>query len=189
MDPAAQLQPYLRGGEQLLWAGRPDPRVWLTSADIFLIPFSILWSTFAVFWEVGATSRGGGVFPSVLGIPLVVAGLYFVFGRFVYKQYRKRRTVYGITSQRAIALVLPGTVVDAPLAHEAVAIRRSRDARHASVFIGPAQRIRPGADWFYANTGLEAMGRSAVPFAFYDVADPEIMLSALDQARGGQFSA
>jgi len=40
------------------------------------------------------------------------------------------------------------------------------------------------ATWHYANTGLDPLARSAnQPFAFYDVADPEAMLAALDQAR------
>jgi hypothetical protein len=44
VDAAAQLQldPHLRAGERLLWCGRPDPRVWLTPAGGFLIPFSML---------------------------------------------------------------------------------------------------------------------------------------------------
>jgi hypothetical protein len=42
VDPAAQLQLYLRPGEQLLWSGRPDPNVRFTPADAFLVPFSIL---------------------------------------------------------------------------------------------------------------------------------------------------
>jgi hypothetical protein len=186
MDPAAQLQPYLRGGEQLLWSGQPDPRVWLTPADAFMIPFSILWAAFAIFWEAGVISSRDGAFGAVLGTPLIPLGLYLVFGRFVYKHHRKQRTVYGITSQRAITVVAPRTVLYTPLAYEPVTIQRSRDARHASVFIGRQSAPYPGSIWLYADTGFV---RGPRPFAFYDVAEPEAMLSALDQARGGQFTA
>jgi hypothetical protein len=79
MDPLAQLQPCLRPGEQLLWHGRPDPRVWFAPADAFLIPFSILWCAFAVFWEASAAGAGP-VFAALWGIPFVVAGLYLSSG-------------------------------------------------------------------------------------------------------------
>jgi hypothetical protein len=186
MDPAAQLQPYLRGVEQLLWAGRPDPQVWFTSMDLFLVPFSILWAAFAIYWEVGVIISPGGAFFIIPGIPPVALGLYLTFGRFVYKQYRKRRTVYGITSQRVIVLVAPRVFADAPLPYEPLTIRRSRDTRHASLVI-----YRPPVTWFVnrtppcwidANTGF--LSRSPREFAFYDVADPQAMLGALDQARG-----
>jgi len=37
---------------------------------------------------------------------------------------------------------------------------------------------------YYANTGMELFARNVgLPFAFYDVADPDAMLRALDQAR------
>ena len=199
MDAAAQLQlePYLRPGERLLWCGRPDPQVWFTPADGFLIPFSILWTSFAIFWEIGvSTSSGGSPVGAVFGVPFLAIGAYMVLGRFLYKRYRKKRTFYGITAQRAMIFVAPGALADMPLLQQPANIRRSRDGRHASVVIGPvpAPRRRAGslrtrsASWvYYANTGTEPLARGVVmPFAFYDVADGDAMLSALDQARAGQ---
>jgi hypothetical protein len=182
MDPAAQLQlePYLRAGERLLWCGRPDPRVWLTPADGFLIPFSIVWTSFAIFWEIGVSASGGSPFAIVFGAPFLAIGAYMVFGRFLYKSYRKKRTFYGITAQRSMILVTPGTLTDMPLLQQPASIRRSRDGRHASVVIGPAPaprratsfRARSAAWAQYANTGTKPLARGAVmPFAFYDVAD------------------
>jgi hypothetical protein len=186
MDPAAQLQPYLRGAEQLLWAGRPDPQVWFTSMDLFLVPFSILWAAFAIYGEVGVIISRAGPLPIIWGIPFVALGLYLTFGRFAYKQYRKRRTVYGITSQRAMVLLAPRVFADTPLPYEPVTIRWSRDTRHASLVIDDPPVTwfsvnRPPA-WIDANTGFLARGPRK--FAFYDVADPQAMLGALDQARG-----
>jgi hypothetical protein len=190
----AQLQPYLRPGEQLLWSGRPDPDVRLTPADGFLIPFSILWTSFALFWEIGvATADNTSPIGAVFGIPFLAVGCYMVAGRFIYKRYRKQRTAYGITPQRALIAVGPGTLADVPLAGQPVTISRSRDLRHASVTFGSPQ-ARPAArwprsygnTWLYANTGTELFMRSAtLPFAFYDVAQPDAMLAALDQVRAG----
>ena len=77
-----------------------------------------------------------------------------------------------------------------PLPHQPVTVRRARDGRHASVVFGTTagpgrgSAFRNSASWHYANTGMDLLARGAsLPFAFYDVADPDAMLAALDQAR------
>jgi hypothetical protein len=184
------LQSNLRDNEQLLWYGVPDQRVWFAPADTFLIPFSILWCGFAIFWESSVVAGGGPAFFAAWGIPFIAMGIYFVVGRFAYKRYRKGRTVYGITSRRAL-IIGPRTFADLPLRQQPVTVRKTRDGRHASVQfgspsdpgLGRAFRGAAGSS-FYANTGMEPLARGASqPFAFYDVADPDTMLAALDQAR------
>jgi len=189
MDPLVELQTHLRADEQLLWHGVPDQRVWLAPADTFLIPFSIMWCAFAVFWESTVVADRGPVFAEVWGVPFVAAGAYFVVGRFAYKRYHKGRTAYGITSRRAL-IAEPRCFSDISLHHQQVTVKRARDGRHASIFFGPGTgpvrgfASRNSMTWHYANTGLEPLARGGgLPFAFYDVADPDGMLAALDQAR------
>jgi hypothetical protein len=188
MDPYQQVQQLLRDDEQLLWHGVPDPRVWFTQADAFAIPFSLLWCGFAIFWESSVVSGGGPVFARLWGIPFVLMGLYFAFGRFFYKAYSKRRTAYAITSQRAI-LIGPRRFMDLPLENQPITVNRSRDGGHASVVIGNTVMLRSGGrrrpmGAQYPNTGLDLFSSNAsLPFAFYDVADPDAMLQALDRAR------
>lgn len=189
MEPLSRLQPFLRDDEQLLWHGAPDPRVLFTSRDLYMIPFSILWCGFAFFLEARVVTSGGPVLSELWGVPFVCVGLYMVFGRFIYKRYRNSRTEYGITTRRAM-IADPRTFRDLPLHDAQVTIRRSGSGGHASVefggsvpsgFFGSSRRSKYA---FYANTGMELLARSAyMPFAFYDVASPEAMLQALDQAR------
>jgi len=191
VDDYAQLQAVLRPGEQLLWCGKPDHRLWFTGADLYLIPFSVLWCSFAIFWEAGASS--GGPFFAVWGVPFIAIGLYMVVGRFFYKHYRKKQTVYGITTQRALVAVGARSLADAPWAHQPVTIRRSQDGTHASVILENTGMTERGFGWrsrgisMPGNTGLEYFpSRGSSPqVAFYDVADAAAMLAALDQARGG----
>lgn len=195
-DPAlpARLQSNLRPGEGLLWCGQPDPSVLFTPADGFLIPFSILWLSFAVFWEAGVWSSGL-LIGRIWGIPFIAIGLYYLVGRFVYKRYRKRRTVYGVTRERAV-IAVGRSFSDMPLKTVSISVHRSRSGRRASVTFGDVagqvqgvsrrlMRRRASYGAFYANTGLELMARGGtlMPFAFYDVAEPDAMLAALDQAR------
>jgi hypothetical protein len=91
-DPRSRILPLLRQGERLLWVGQPDPRVRFTGADAFLVPFSILWGGFAVVWEIMAITRSESPLFVIWGIPFVLLGLYFIFGRFIVKKRRKVAT-------------------------------------------------------------------------------------------------
>ena len=53
------FQSELLQGEKILWVGQPDPSVHFAKADAFLIPFSILWGGFALFWEGAALTAAG----------------------------------------------------------------------------------------------------------------------------------
>jgi Bacterial PH domain len=109
-DPAAELSGELTSGEKLLWTGRPRQGIFFRGTDVLLIPFSLLWGGFAIFWEVGVltatrshpTSDPLGVVFPLFGIPFVAIGLYFIFGRFFADAAQRKRTIYAITNQRVI---------------------------------------------------------------------------------------
>src|SRR5207248_9093079 len=54
-----QFRDELLRDEQVLWVGQPDPRVLFVGADILLIPFSIMFCGFALFWEAGVLASTG----------------------------------------------------------------------------------------------------------------------------------
>jgi hypothetical protein len=180
-DAFARLQPHLRPDERVLWSGGPDPKVWFTRLDLFYVPFSII---FCGFWVVlGALAvrnhEPGETAFLILG---VLAGLYVVLGRFIYKRYRKTRTAYGITSQRALIAVGASVRTKSPLQGQPIWVTRSWNGRHASVEIGGPVGVAIEAS--AANTGLGARPyrRGEIPFTFYDVEHPDVMLNALERA-------
>lgn len=94
----------LTDGELVLWVGQPNPNWLLSSKDLLLVPFSLMWGGFAIFWETGVLI-GGAPFPFGLwGIPFVLIGQYFIWGRFVYKYLRRRQTRYVVTDRRAVVI-------------------------------------------------------------------------------------
>jgi len=100
-EPFALLHAQLRSGESLLWTGRPRQGISLRMADLLLIPFSILWSGSAFWWEYTVIREGVWVF-AVIGMVMVAIGAYFLVGRFLAEAYRRSRTCYGLTDRRVV---------------------------------------------------------------------------------------
>lgn len=99
-------------GESIQWTGRPNPGVIFHKEDWGLIPFSLLWGGFAIFWLLGASGLGNfwtnrpdrtfQWFEFIWGTPFVLAAQYFIWGRFVYSRWKKQRTYYALTNRRAL---------------------------------------------------------------------------------------
>ena len=91
-------------GERLVWTGRPSARRRLAPGDWIVIPFSIVWAGFAVFWEAMAVAAGAPLGFVLFGIPFVVVGLYMLVGRFLFRTWVRQRTFFALTDRRALAL-------------------------------------------------------------------------------------
>jgi hypothetical protein len=102
------VQPELLAGESICWSGQPNTSVIFHKDDFFLIPISLLWGGFAMFWETEVTGlfRQGNpwVFGLLWGIPFVLYGQYIIWGRFLYAAWKKKRTFYAVTTRRVIAV-------------------------------------------------------------------------------------
>lgn len=181
-DDQATISALLRPGERLLWSGRPDPPRHVTGKDAALIPFSILWCGFAIFWEASVLRTGAPLAMALFGIPFVLIGLYFVVGRFVVKARSKKRTRYAVTDRRALIVRDGGSVRDTPVAGQPLSVNRSANGRHASVTIGRTSTGFPfGGLAIWENTGMDLFAGSA-SFSLVDVAEPDAMLGALEHS-------
>jgi Bacterial PH domain len=99
----------LHGEERVLWRGQPDVAAYSLRGAWYLIPFSILWCAFAIFWEASVLLSGKHNWFFVLwGIPFVALGLYMVFGRLLVARAEARRTHFAITDRRV--LIVSGAV-------------------------------------------------------------------------------
>jgi len=168
--------------EPMLWAGRPDAGVLFGRGDRLLVPFTVLWGGFAVFWNVMAWRGHAPVFFRWWGIPFLLAGLYVIVGRFFVKRNRKRRLEYALTSTRAVICDSRGGVRDVPLAHAPIEQSPSRDGRHMTVTFGTSSNGWGGgfgAGRLPANSGLDVFGSNSATPAFVDVADVAGLQAAL----------
>lgn len=92
----------LMRGERMVWSGHPSQGVIFTTYDIFLIPFSILWCGFAIFWTFGVSTVKAPGFFTLWGLMFVAVGLYMVFGRFIFDAWIRRGIGYAITNHRVL---------------------------------------------------------------------------------------
>ncbi len=180
------LQRELFPGERIEWLGQPDPRRWFATADVFLVPFSLLWGGFAIFWEVSVItdSEEGGPFFVLWGIPFVLMGLYFMVGRFFYKAWRKRRTIYAVSDRRVFVVrTAPRPSVSADF------IDRVPTINHTIRTDGSGTVRFGNPSWFgsaYANTGMEFFNGfhgGADAMSFYDLPDAREVVSLLEKLR------
>jgi hypothetical protein len=185
VDAQVRLQTYLQPGEGVLWTGSPNPHRLFSSKDFFLVPFSLMWGGFAIFWEASVLAFGRGanqapVFFALWGIPFVVVGQYFIWGRFLFKRWDRRRTIYAVTNQRVI--VLRGRTLQSIFLSQLPPIVQSSRADGS----GTLEFGSSGGSYGYgvwANTGMDfvAMGRG--PIAFYDIANVTDIYTLINRAR------
>jgi hypothetical protein len=181
-DPIA-----LKAGEQVLWEGQPDPRAHFARWDWFLIPFSIVWAGFTIFWLINAVKTNAPIFAIAIGSTMALFGLYLCIGRFVVKARTKRLTRYWITSSRAV--IRRGTREDSiALNPDAIRMLRSPWSDRVDVHFGRSYGPWAGLGFSrvlgpYANTGLDFfLSFSGAPFAFYDINDGVALREALSAA-------
>lgn len=96
------VRPYLETDETVLWRGKPEKLHLFSSQDVFMIPFSLLWAGFAVFWETTVIVQGAPWFFILFGSFFVLVGLYITVGRFLWRAYVLKRTVYAITDRKVL---------------------------------------------------------------------------------------
>jgi len=112
MDALQALNPfqsYLLPGERIRWTGQPKQGLALSGKDALLIPFSLLWGGFAIFWNVDVwtipdTGQGIDWLFRLWGLPFLIVGLYLIFGRFLHDAVLRRRMHYAVTDQRVLVL-------------------------------------------------------------------------------------
>lgn len=97
------LTERLLAGERLVWSGRPAQGLLLTSRDALLIPFSLMWGGFAVFWETTVLTQpqAPGLF-GLWGVPFVLIALYLVAGRFLLDAWIRAGMLYAVTNKRIL---------------------------------------------------------------------------------------
>src|SRR5262252_3937643 len=149
-DARHALQRELGPQEKLLWASQPRQGILLRSSDALLIPFSLVWAGFAVFWEASVVRTGAPFFFTLWGVPFVLVGIYIVLGRFFVDARQRRHTVYGVTNQRIVIVAgLFGRSVQSLALNALPGLSlNERASGQGTISFGAGQGLwLPGAGW------------------------------------------
>jgi hypothetical protein len=163
----------LLDGETIVWSGRPGQGVRLTSRDGLLIPFSLIWGGFAIFWELTVMQHPAPFFFRLFGVPFVLIGLYFIFGRFLVDSWIRSKTTYAVTNRRIlIARSEPfGKLVSLNLNRLPDVELQEGPTGRGTLRFGPATPV-----WGYRGWGGFAAWTPAL--------DPTPQFIAIDDAQG-----
>jgi hypothetical protein len=172
---AAALRSEPGPGERVLWSGRPGQGLVLHTWDIVMIPFSLMWAGFAVFWEAAALASGAPFFFALWGIPFVLIGLYMVAGRFWVDARQRKRTTYALTNERVIILsgLFSVSVTSLNLRTLPVVTLSARSGGRGTITFGPSTP--------YANIGFGTRGYA--PPAFDRIDDAQSVYRRILQAQ------
>lgn len=169
-DAQMIMQKELDSSERLLWSGTPKQGLTFKGSDAFMIPFSLLWGGFAIFWEYMALTMapkaqnapdGFALLFPLFGIPFVVIGLYMIFGRFVYDSMKRKKTFYGLTDQRAIIVsgVFRKNVKSLNLKTMSDVSLSEKANGHGSIVFGQENQMMS----MFMGGGFPGMGSSTTP--------------------------
>lgn len=90
--------------EAVLWSGVPGQGILFAPRDGLLIPFSLVWGGFALFWETTVLRSGAPAMFVLFGAAFVVIAVFIVFGRFPFDAWLRSRTAYALTDRRVLIL-------------------------------------------------------------------------------------
>ena len=116
------IHALLQPGEYILWEGAPVGGVRLQKSDVFMIPFSVLWCGFAIFWTSVVMRSGAPFFFTLFGLFFVCIGLYITVGRFFTRAHKLGKTAYAVTDKRV--LIVEKNEMNFMLFHQIPALRK-----------------------------------------------------------------
>lgn len=143
-------------GETLLWSGQPLQGWVLESSDWFLVPFSLAWGGFAIFWNAAVWLGGSPLFFKLFGLPFLFVGLFLIAGRFIVDRRNRARTHYAVTDQRLLISEGNGAKIRSFPIDALPAFEMSEEG-------GGQGSIRFGPRPISAQMGMEARGFSGWP--------------------------
>lgn len=168
----------LNEGEKVVWQGQPETNAWFSPADIFLVPLGFLLLALLFLSFMG---NGEGL--SVVGIAIILLGIYVAAGRYIVKYYKKKQTHYAITDRRIMIIVefmgrtVKSTYIDA-LAD--VNVTKQADGVGTITF-GRSSFVSS----IFANSGMDIFGKDGRGelLAFFDIKDAETVARLLETLR------
>jgi hypothetical protein len=181
----SRFQAHLIKGETIHWTDQPRRDVVFTGTDVFLVPFSLLWGGFAIYWELTSIQAGAPTAFSLFGIPFVIFGLYFILGRFLYKDFKKRHTYYAVTNKRVLVItsLWRNSFQEAKISElPSIKYSERRNGVGTIIFQGKSGFLSMFGNYtIYQNTGMDFFGPGTL--SFFDIDNVQEVYLYIQQQR------
>lgn len=99
---ASTAKAQLLSGERIVWEGKPYSGLIFRPIEAFLIPFSLLWGGFALFWNVSVWNTNAELPFKLFGLPFLIMGLYVTVGCFLIDMILRKKMTYFVTDKRVL---------------------------------------------------------------------------------------
>ena len=135
------IKPEFNPEEHLLWSDQPRQGIMFKANDILMIPFSLMWGGFAIFWESSAL-RSNDPIAKLWGILFVLVGLHVIIGRFFVEAWKRKRIFYGVTSKLIVIVsnFFSRRVISLSLRTVSDIILSQKSDGSGTIIFGPAVR-------------------------------------------------
>jgi hypothetical protein len=185
-SPAADTHPifqtFLNPAEKIIWSGKPRQGLLFRRSDIFFVPFSIIWTVLAVWWELGNVLSDLPFQEKLWGIVMLSVAAYILLLRFLVDLAFRYLTFYALTNQRVLIHtgLLKTTLISLPLADiQEINLDLRKNGRGDIVF-GPLD----SKAWMQTGGGWIKMNKQAGIPTFELLEDPKpIYKKILEQSK------
>jgi hypothetical protein len=172
------LQEKMLPGETILWADQPEPYHLFNGSDIILIPFSLVWCAFLINAYVNVFSSPTKHFVGIFLLftsAFVLVGAYMLFGRFIYKVWKKKKTFYVITNKRALICIegASRSIRQLNLFAANNIIKKVDKNGFGSIILREPEPGLFNRSRAYGDHGMDILPSSNREFAFYDIENVE----------------
>jgi hypothetical protein len=185
-EKISKLRRFLEPNEKTLWIGAPKASAVFNRKDLILVPVSLLWTAvfLGVFFFADSSERpGDSAFPPFFAIPFSLIAAYGLIGRFVFKWWLNKRTVYAVTDRNV--LVMTQLPFSSKLRTKGIdnlgEVQQdiSSNGSGSLIFGGESRK----ANWL-ANTGLNPFQEANdLPLAFLGITDARSVHSLIVRQR------
>ncbi len=171
----------LNPGERMIWSGQPQKGLMLRPSDALMIPFSLFWGGFAIFWEFSVLSASGSFFFALWGVPFVLVGLYMIFGRFFLDSAKRSKTFYALTNERVI--IISGLFNQNTMTLDIKKLPEmnisTKNNGKGTIIFGPSHPMA----WMYSGSVFPTMGRYNIAPSFDMIDDAKTVFQHIKRLQ------
>jgi len=179
-----ETQILLSDYANIVWQGKPNLKVWFAKADIFLIPFSVLWCFISFQWEISVIKfyikKPDVIYMvlSVFGLAFCIIAIYLLIGRYYWK-YRKKTSEQYIFNGNQI-LILANSKINHLDIKKALQIKLSDVSKSGTGTITIGENLAVATA--YLNTGLDFLIKQKDILVMRDIPDAKEVAGMLRTA-------